>query len=104
MSIPWYALMWIPGTLLGITIGVLGSFIGVRASRGKLRPSALKLMLAMMAVSAIFMVIGVATLAMGQPWGMWYGFLLPGLIGLVVLGANLPVVKKRIQEQSAAGS
>ncbi|MFL6231082.1 MAG: hypothetical protein ACJ741_20080 [Pyrinomonadaceae bacterium] len=98
MSIPWYALMWLPGTLLGVTIGGLGAFVGVCASRGKLPPSALKLMLAMLAVSAAFLVVGVAALAMSQPWGVWYGFLLPGLIGLVVLGANLPVVKKRIRE------
>ncbi|HEV2707878.1 MAG TPA: hypothetical protein VGV59_18305 [Pyrinomonadaceae bacterium] len=104
MSIHWDALMWIPGTLLGVSIGILGSFIGIQASRGKLRQSALKLMLAMMAVSAILMVVGVAALLMGQTWGVWYGLLLPGLIGLVVLGANLPLVKKRIQEQPLNGS
>ncbi len=104
MSVPWYTLMWIPGTLLGVAIGILGSFIGVQASRGRLRPSALRLMLGMMAVSAAFLAVGVASLVMNQPWGVWYGFLLPGLIGLAVLGANLPVVKRRIREQRVAGS
>ena len=32
MSIPWQSLMWLPGTLLGVAIGVVGSFIGVMAS------------------------------------------------------------------------
>jgi hypothetical protein len=100
MSFSWYELMWIPGTLLGVSIGCLGAFVGVQASRGKLRPSALRSMLAMTAVSAVFLLTGIATLAAGQPRWIWYGFLLPGLIGVVGLGCNLPSVMKRVREQS----
>jgi hypothetical protein len=27
----------------------------------------------------------------GQPYGVWYGLLLPGVIGLIVLGSLSPV-------------
>ena len=103
MSIPWYALMWLPGTLLGVGIGLFGGYVGVQASRGKLRPKALRLMLAMLAVSAVFAAGGVAALAAGQPRWVWYGLLLPGVIGLTSLGANLPVVMKLLREQTGPG-
>ena len=99
MSDSWPALMWLPGTLLGVGLGVLGACLGVQASRGELRRSAVRLMLAAGAVSAVFVLVGVAALAAGQPRGLWYGFLLPGLIGLVAVGANLPVVMKRLRER-----
>jgi hypothetical protein len=28
----------------------------------------------------------------GQPYGVWYGLGLAGLIGVIVIGANLPVM------------
>ncbi len=100
MSIPWYSLMWLPGTLLGVTLGLVGSFIGVMAARGKLRRSALTLIWVMLAVSATYLLAGLVALLMNKPWGIWYGLLLPGSTGLVVLGINLPVVMKRVREQS----
>ena len=38
--------------------------------------------------SAILLGLGVVALASGQPYGVWYGLGLPGLLGLVVIGAN----------------
>jgi len=99
MSDTWSSLMWLPGTLLGVGIGLLGAFIGVQASRERLRRGAVRLMLAAAAVSAIFVLAGVAALAAGWPRGLWYGLLLPGVIGSVAVGANLPVVMKRLREQ-----
>ena len=103
MSDAWIALMWLPGTLPGVGVGILGAFIGVQASRGKLRWGAGRLMLAAGAVSVVFVVAGVVAAAAGQPYAVWYGLLLPGLIGSVVIGANLPVVLKRLREQAGCG-
>ena len=100
MSETWRALMWLPGTLLGVGVGILGSFIGVQASRGRLRPSAVRLMAGAAAVSAVFALAGVVALAGGQPRAVWYGLLLPGSIGVSSLGAILPVVVKRLREQA----
>ena len=102
MSGTWVPLMWLPGTLLGVGLGALGSYIGVQASRGRLRPGAVRLMAAALAVSAAFALAGLVALAAGQPRVVWYGLLLPGLIGAALLGANLPVVRRLLREQSGA--
>jgi hypothetical protein len=34
----------------------------------------------------------------GQPWGVWYGLLLPGAIGTLVLGANSLVILKTYRQ------
>lgn len=100
MFIPWYTVAWIPGTLFGVAVGILGGLIG----SGKLRRGALELWLAMTAVAALFSFIGATALILGQPYGVWYSFLLPGLIGLAALGVNLPAVVRRVREQSSAGA
>lgn len=102
MSDIWLVLMWLPGTLLGVSVGILGAFIGVQAARGNLRPSALRLMLAAAAIAVIFVLVGVAALIAGWPRAVWYGLLLPGLVVSASIGANLPVVIKHLREQSAA--
>jgi hypothetical protein len=40
---------------------------------------------------AVLLVLGLTALLSGQPYGVWYGLLLPGAIGLVVLGSLAPV-------------
>ncbi len=102
MSIPWYSLMWLPGTLLGVALGLVGAFIGVMSARGKLRRSSLTLVWVMLTVSATYLFAGLVALVTNKPWGIWYGLLLPGSSGLLVLGINLPVVMKRVREQSPA--
>ena len=42
----------------------------------------------MLLLSAGLLALGVVALVAGQPYGVWYGFGLAGLIGLVVIGAN----------------
>jgi hypothetical protein len=37
---------------------------------------------------------GGLALATGQPYGVWYGLGLGGLIGVVVLGANIRTVRR----------
>jgi hypothetical protein len=34
----------------------------------------------------------------GQPYGVWYGLGLPGVVGTLVLGGVMPVVQKRYRE------
>jgi hypothetical protein len=41
---------------------------------------------------------GLAALVSGQPYGVWYGLGMGGLIGTLVLGPILPVVRKRYRE------
>jgi hypothetical protein len=48
--------------------------------------------------SLILLAAGVTALVNGQPYGVWYGLGMGGLIGTLVLGPILPVVRKRYRE------
>jgi hypothetical protein len=49
-------------------------------------------------LSLVLLAAGVTALVNGQPYGVWYGLGLGGLIGTVVLGPILPDVRKRYQK------
>ena len=103
MANPWYEIVWIPGTLLGCAIGIFGGVIGVQASRNNLRAKTVTWMIVFTIASGIFLVTGVVLLVTGQPWGLWYGLLSPGFFGLLSLGVLLPVVRKRVRDQTLSG-
>jgi hypothetical protein len=48
--------------------------------------------------SLVLLAAGLTALFSGQPYGVWYGLGLGGLIGTVVLGFVLPVVRKGYRE------
>ena len=89
---------WIPGTFLGVAGGILGSLGGTLAPRGKAKRLIIGLYGLAMCVSAILLIAGVVALIQGQPYGVWYGLGLPGLLGITVFGALLPVLLKRYRE------
>ena len=104
MNEPWFdanLYAWIPGTSVGIIGGVLGSLAGVFAPRGRAKSLVLSGHLLMIVVSAILLIAGVVAFVQGQPYGVWYGLGLPGLIGMIVFGALYPVVLKRYREAEA---
>jgi hypothetical protein len=94
MNEPWFNAMhyaWIPGTLLGVLGGLWGSLLGVMAPRGKAKPLVLGGLCVLLAATATCLIAGVAALLNHQPYGIWYGLLLPGVIGLLVLGSLAPL-------------
>ena len=101
MNEPWFdanLYAWIPGTSVGIIGGVLGSLVGTLAPRGKAKTLVLGLHVTVIVVSAILLILGVVAFINGQPYGVWYGLGLPGVLGIVVLGALFPLVLKRYRE------
>jgi hypothetical protein len=101
MAEPWFdanSWAWLPGTLLGVSTGIWGSLAGVLAPQGKARPLVLGLGEWLFAASLVLLAVGLTALVSGQPYGVWYGLCLAGLIGTVVLGPLLPVVRKRYRE------
>lgn len=52
----------------------------------------------MLAASVICLILGVLALIYHQPYGVWYSLILPGLIGLVVLGSLTPVAIMRYRQ------
>lgn len=98
---PWFdpnLYAWIPGTMLGVVGGTLGALTGVLAPRGKARSLVLGLFAAAAFASVALLAIGCVALAVGQPYGVWYGFGLPGLLGTVLFGVMYGVVRKRYQD------
>ena len=77
---------------------MIGSLIGCLLPRGRALRVLRTAWFALGAVAVIFLVIGTVALIEGQPWGIWYCFLLPGAVGALVMGANTPAIFKRYRE------
>ena len=97
MSVPWLnlsSLAWVPGTLVGVLGGLLGALAGTLAPRGKARGLVMGLHAVCLAFSALSLIAGLAALASGQPYGVWYGLVLAGVIGLIVFSSLFPVLRR----------
>jgi hypothetical protein len=98
---PWFnpnAYAWIPGTLLGVAGGIEGTLIGSFASKGKHRTLVLSVHFVLLLVCCALLVVGIVALLTGQPYGIWYGFGLPGLLGLIIFGSFTRMIRKRYAE------
>jgi biotin transporter BioY len=97
MMQPWFDqnhYAWIPGTIYAVAAGLMGGLVGWLAPRGRARNFVLRAWFALWAAAVALLVAGFVALAQGQPWGIWYGFLLPGVIGTLVVGINSYVVRR----------
>lgn len=85
MNEPWFdpnSMAWIPGTVLGVSLGLWGSIVGTVARQGQGRTAVLTINWVLELISLGLLVGGLVALLSGQPYGVWYGLLLPGLIGV----------------------
>lgn len=101
MNEPWFdanSWSWLPGTLFGTLGGLWGGLAGTLAPRGKARGFVVGSGVAFIAVAAVFLILGVVALATGQPYGIWFAFLLPGAQGLILFPLLLPVIARRYRE------
>ena len=98
---PWFdpnRWAWLPGTLFGVLGGCWGSLAGILAPMGRARRLVLGGGVAMFAVAVIFLASGAVALALRQPYGIWYGLMLPGLLGVFVLPFQFPMIRRRYRE------
>jgi hypothetical protein len=101
MTQPWFDAVhyaWIPGTVYGGVTGLLGAVVGWLASRGRARHFVITTWWVLWYTALAYIAIGLFALSKGQPWGIWYGFLLPGGIGFCVVGGNFFTIAKRYRE------
>jgi hypothetical protein len=100
MMEPWFDAnhAWIPGTVYGTATGVMGAVVGCLAWRGRARRFVIGAWIALWAAALVLLGIGLTALVVGQPWGIWYGFVLPGGIGVAVVGANFATILTRYRE------
>ena len=91
MTEPWFDpnhWAWLPGTLLGCSVGLWGSLIGIFVPLGKGRAlvTGFTLLLVLLAVGSV--IAGLIALAQGQPFGVWFFLVVPGLpIAIILLVA-----------------
>ncbi len=101
MTQPWFDAVhysWIPGTVYGVVTGLLGGVVGWLASRGRARRFVITTWRVLWCTALVFVAVGLCALLKGQPFGIWYGFLLPGGIGVSVVGGNFFTIAKRYRE------
>ena len=93
---PWFnpSMSWLPGTALGVTCGLLGTMAGILAPRGVGRPLIINLLRIMIGASLIMLMAAIIGYFQGQPYAVWYGLGLAGLIGTVVLTPNYFTIRK----------
>ena len=101
MNEPWFNpnyWAWLPGTLLGCIGGAWGALAGTLAPRGKGRNLVLGGALLLLVFCGGLLAAGLIAVISGQPYGVWYGLGLPGLLGVLVIPPNLYLVRKRYGE------
>jgi hypothetical protein len=101
MTQPWFdadLYAWIPGTVYGAATGVLAAVVGWLAWHGRARGFVLTTWKALWFVALALLAVGIYAFAKGQPWGIWYGFLLPGVIGASVVGGNFFTILNRYRD------
>ena len=98
---PWFdpnRCAWIPGAVFGGTALVLGALAGWLVPKGRAKAFMVSSWVALWLVAIALLLAGVVALCVRQPWGVWYGLLLPGVVGAAVLGGNLLIILKRYRE------
>jgi hypothetical protein len=101
---PWFdpnVYGWIPGTMLGFFGALLGTLMGVLGSRGRARGLIHGLYFGGFIWSVALALAGITAVLVGQPYGVWYGLLLPGVLGIGILIA-LRTALRRVYEQAEA--
>ncbi len=105
MSEPWFepntfgALFGaIVGGVGGTFAGLVGALAGVLAPRGKGRRLVLGLMEWFVALGVALLIFGLVALVCGQPFGIWYGPVLSGVLSIAVMGGLIPMVRARYRQ------
>lgn len=83
---------WIPGTLLGVLGGTFGGVVGSLAPMGKGRRLVMAAWWLLVICCAGLLAAGTVAFVAKQPYGVWYGLALPGLLGLILFPALKPTI------------
>ena len=90
MNEPWISNPGMVGAILGSAMGILGGVVGTLAGvfipKGKAKKLVLGVDTFAFVLSFISLIVGITAYLAGQPYGVWYGFGLCGLIGTFVFG------------------
>ena len=101
MTEPWFdpnRYAWIAGTAFGGVALALGALAAWLVPKGRAKGFIVGSWVSLWVVAIVFLLAGIMALGHSQPWGVWYGLLLPGVVGTAVLGGNLLIILKRYRE------
>jgi len=86
------------GAVGGSLVGLWGALIGVISARGKARRFALGSATALLLIGIASIGMGVAALASGQPYAVYYPFLLIGMVLVIVMAVLRRTLPKRYEQ------
>ena len=89
---------WIGG-ISGAVIGLWGSLIGILAGLGKAHRFVIGSLIGGSFLGGVIVVMGLVALAIGQPWAVYYPFLLIGVILTIVPLGPLHAIRRRYQQR-----
>jgi len=96
---PWSArTVGIVGGIGGALIGCLGTLIEWLASHGKARRFVINAVRVLIGIGVAFSIGGLVAVALRQPYGVWYGFLLIGVLLVVIFPLRLRRYQDRYRE------
>jgi peptidoglycan/LPS O-acetylase OafA/YrhL len=85
---PWFS------TETATYFGAIGAICGVMVPKGKGRSFILPMLLVLACLGVVVLGVGVVALVLGQPYAIWYPFMLLGFIPAVVFGSLDPGMKR----------
>jgi hypothetical protein len=98
---PWFT-PWLAGPIFGGGVGVLGgvygTLVGILAPRGLARGFVMGLHWTYVVIGLALLGTGITALITGQPYGVWFGFLLPGAILSVLMLSFTPMIRLRYRQ------
>ncbi len=89
---------WVPGTAYAVLAVVVAGLVGYFAPKGRARQFIVRIWLTLWALAVALLVAGLVAKLEGQPWAIWYGLGLPGLVGTLVVGLNTLVILKTYRQ------
>lgn len=87
------------GACIGLIGGLAGTVIGILSSRRTSRRAVMTTMTSVLALGICLLGAGIAAILLKQPYAVWYPLLLGGAIFTVVMGAMLPVMRRRFADR-----
>lgn len=87
---------WIGG-ITGTVLGLLGALQGTLASRGRAKGMMMSVSVIVIAGGITILLIGLAAVAMGQPYAVYYPLILAGALASLIWGSMMPTLKRRYE-------
>jgi peptidoglycan/LPS O-acetylase OafA/YrhL len=100
---PWFSNPGAAGGIAGAAVGVLGGgiygpLVGICAPQGKAKGFVMGYHFALLGLGVVLLLTAIYALIVGQPYGIWFGLLMPGVLLVVLMSAFTPMVRMRYRQ------